>query len=474
MSVHRRLTGLAVACLCLLAFPMGGGSALAASQDGMTSYVVPDCIYGGIAPARGKGALMLCPNKRGTALAHVLPNGKLVRKSARGSGPIATGSSGEIWLGEANSYPTSNVGLNRLGPDGRLQAVPLGEAEESHELVFHGLVVDRQGTAWAALAEREDVGFSHRSFGGQLVRIDRNGLATAFRLPNEIEPEGLTPGPAGDIWFTGISGRESGEHSASAGVGYIGRMSPTGDFELLPVPRPSSGPESIAMGPDGRIWFTESAPARVGTVAPDGTFGREYRLQSLVGNVFVGWRPELTFDSEGNLWLVVGRGLLRLTPAGNQTLYRGETEGSSVATGSEGDIWWLTWKRVLRIKPGAPGLDIWKITADPPSRTLRVRLACGGSASKCAGELKLALRFPRNSRFLPKGVKKLPPFRLVETNYSVPAESVRTLVLRVPRRAFVLANRYGPQPTKWGAGVNVTATVVGGPPLERRIQVPAP
>jgi hypothetical protein len=231
------------------------------------------------------------------------------------------------------------------------------------------------------------------------------------------------------------------------------------------------------VGPDGTIWFTEPGADRVGTVSPDGAFGDEYSLRSfLVGNTFIGWRPELTFDPEGNLWLVVEKGLLRLTPSGQQTLYPGEADGSSVMTGSEGDIWWLGYDRLRRIEPGAPGLDILETAVDRHSSTVSVRLACGGSTRGCEGKLRLALWFPKASISLPKGVEDLPPFRFVDTRYSVSAESVRTLVLKIPPKAFVLAKRYGPRKKskRWGFGVNATATVIGGPPLERRIKVPAP
>jgi streptogramin lyase len=465
--------------LCLLALVAVGDRGFAAAGKEVDRRV-PRCFYTTIAPAGGRGALVLLCAQRKT-LAHVLPNGNVQYRSAPGSGrsggPIAVGPSGEVWVAHGAVYEGEAAGITRLTPNGGHQTTAVEASnEETRQLEFHGLVVDSQGTAWAATAERLDDGSFHSSYGGQLIRIDSTGAPTTFAVPEEIEPEGLAVDTDGNLWFTGIRGRESGEHFASPGTGYIGRMSPEGEFALFPVPAPSGEPEAIAVSHDGIIWFTEPSIARVGTIAPDGTFGHEYDLRSSIDNGYLGWRSELTLDHEGNAWLSVAHGLLRMTPRGQQTVYPGRNEGSSVMTGREGAIWWLFYNRLRRIETGEPGLDIWGIAVDRPSRTVSVRVACGGSTLGCKGNLKLALRFHNESATTPKAIRELPPFRLVDTTYSLPAESVRTLTLKIPGRAFALAKRYekGRLSNRWGYGVIASATVVGGPPLQRRIKVPEP
>ena len=41
------------------------------------------------------------------------------------------------------------------------------------------------------------------------------------------------------------------------GHNYIGRITTTGSFTMLPVPTPESLPVGVTIGPDGRVWFTE-------------------------------------------------------------------------------------------------------------------------------------------------------------------------------------------------------------------------
>jgi virginiamycin B lyase len=474
MSVRIRLIALSLTGLCLLAGVFGASTASATSPGEITSYPTRPCAINNIAPALARGVLVrFCPKNEytpGTTLANLLPSGEVIRYKVPRSpgGPVAAGLTGEIWVADGVEVSRETASVDRLAPDRSVQIFPIGAAkEEGHNLEFTDLVLGREGTAWATLTERIDEGFSHGSFGGELVHVDPDGIVTIFPLPSEIEPEGLVLGPEGNLWFTGIAGRYSGEHSHSAGVGYIGRMTPVGEFTLFPTPVRHSEPQAIAVGPEGRIWFTESGTDQVGTIAPDGTFGPEYTLR------FRTFGGLITFGPEGDAWLSGSEiGLIRMTPAGQQTLYPGSAD--AVTTGPEGDIWWLEWKKVRRVVPGGPGIDIWNTSADRRSKSVSIRLACGGSMSRCKGMLNLALEIPKESPFLPKGVKELPPFRFVHTTYTVAAESRRMLVLKIPAKTFALAKRYQPghQPNRWGLGVIATATVAGGPSLKRRIRVP--
>ena len=49
---------------------------------------------------------------------------------------------------------------------------------------------------------------------------------------------------------------------------------PVGQFTEFTVPTAGSEPASIAAGPDGNLWFTESASVanNIGRITPDGTF----------------------------------------------------------------------------------------------------------------------------------------------------------------------------------------------------------
>jgi hypothetical protein len=102
---------------------------------------------------------------------------------------------------------------------------------------------------------------------------------------------------------------------------------------------------SGALGPEGRMWFTEPRLWKVGTISADGAFGREYGLR-FGGPLFA----NITFGPEGDLWAPVGRGLMRMTPAGRQSLYAAKSPIQVVAA-ADGSIWVLEEGEVRRILP---------------------------------------------------------------------------------------------------------------------------
>jgi streptogramin lyase len=85
-----------------------------------------------------------------------------------------------------------------------------------------------------------------------------------------VEPEGITTGSDGNLWFT------------EYGAGKIGRMTPAGVLAsfALPQVQPTAGsaggmadttpqPTAIAAGPDGALWFT-GIPGEIGRITTAG------------------------------------------------------------------------------------------------------------------------------------------------------------------------------------------------------------
>src|SRR5256885_1213622 len=77
--------------------------------------------------------------------------------------------------------------------------------------------------------------------------------------PNPLgEPQFITAGPDGNLWFTALSGNA------------IGRITTAGSFTAFPIPTASSGPQGITAGPDGNMWFTERDGNKIGRITPSG------------------------------------------------------------------------------------------------------------------------------------------------------------------------------------------------------------
>jgi streptogramin lyase len=93
--------------------------------------------------------------------------------------------------------------------------------------------------------------------------------ATSFPIPLValVQPEGITKGPDGNLWF------------AETGADKIGRMTSAGvltQFALPPISDPADptagsppGPTAITTGPDGALWFV-GVPGEVGQITTAG------------------------------------------------------------------------------------------------------------------------------------------------------------------------------------------------------------
>src|SRR5688500_6368493 len=95
--------------------------------------------------------------------------------------------------------------------------------------------------------------------GESVPRTD--GTVKEFPLPQSGSgPTTIAIAPDGRLWFTESAGNR------------IGRMNPDGsDLREFPLPNPNSSPRIIALGSDGNMWFSEHTGNRMGRITPDGT-----------------------------------------------------------------------------------------------------------------------------------------------------------------------------------------------------------
>ena len=87
--------------------------------------------------------------------------------------------------------------------------------------------------------------------------MTRSARSRSSRRAPDNGPNRIAAGPDGNLWFT-----------ESANPGRIGRITPTGTIdEFAAGLTPNSAPVGIAAGPDANLWFTENAnPGRIGKI----------------------------------------------------------------------------------------------------------------------------------------------------------------------------------------------------------------
>ena len=91
-------------------------------------------------------------------------------------------------------------------------------------------------------------------------------------------------------------------------------------------------PGSIALGPDGAMWFTQNGP-RIGRIDASGV-GTELPIPTAAYDIALG--------SDGNLWLTTSGGIGRMTPAGAFTLFpiaRSNAGATQITSGPDGNLW---------------------------------------------------------------------------------------------------------------------------------------
>src|SRR5438874_13435650 len=85
---------------------------------------------------------------------------------------------------------------------------------------------------------------------------------TEFPVPNNGgTASGITAGPDGALWFV---------DSANGTNSKIGRITPDGSISLFSVAINNSGLDGITVGPDGALWFTDPANSVIGRITTGG------------------------------------------------------------------------------------------------------------------------------------------------------------------------------------------------------------
>jgi virginiamycin B lyase len=139
-------------------------------------------------------------------------------------------------------------------------------------------------------------------------------------------PLGTCAGPDGNVWFT-----ESAQNK-------IGKLTPTGTFTEYTVPTGSSTPSGICAGPDGNLWFTEQAGNKIAKCTTGGSF-TEYTVPT-GSSAPLG----ICTGPDGNLWFTESSGnkIGVVTVSGTFTEYAISTSSSQprgICAGPDGNLW---------------------------------------------------------------------------------------------------------------------------------------
>ena len=164
---------------------------------------------------------------------------------------------------------------------------------------------------------------------------------TEIELPTPGSvPRGIARGPDGEIWFT--------ESAANR----IGRVSIDAPVEEFPIPTVASQPSGITAGPDGNLWFAEEAGNRIGRITIAGRI-TEFALPSPSRQP-----ASIAAGPDGNIWFteIAGRAIGRIAPDGSILEFPlpSESVPSAICAGPDGTMWFTEAEGpgIGRITPG--------------------------------------------------------------------------------------------------------------------------
>ncbi len=168
----------------------------------------------------------------------------------------------------------------------------------------------------------ENAGGSTSTVSAVTGQVKPTGQVTEYSLPSGSRPWGITTGPDGDVWF------------ADSATNKIGKVTTSGS--VTEYASSSSRPTNIAAGADGDLWFTSSESDTVSKITTSGTVTK-YSVPSSSYPLGIGAGPD------GNVWFTdyqtskIGK----VTPSGTITEYA-LSAGSwpqDITAGPDGNMW---------------------------------------------------------------------------------------------------------------------------------------
>jgi streptogramin lyase len=149
------------------------------------------------------------------------------------------------------------------------------------------------------------------------------GQITEYALPAGSGPDGVASGPDGNVWFADLEGSK------------IGKITLLGTITEYALPA-GSNPYKVVTGPDNNLWFTDWGTSKIGRITASGTI-TEYALPAASKPYGIVTGPD------GNLWFTdyeTGK-IGKITTSGTITEYAlpGGSHPLGIASGPDSLLW---------------------------------------------------------------------------------------------------------------------------------------
>jgi hypothetical protein len=152
-----------------------------------------------------------------------------------------TGPDGSVWFTPVVHQTGEFTGLQRVLPDGHVEAVRYPNSD------IGSASVAPNGDVWFIRSKIVDQSIVKRT---EVVRLDRGGRVTEFRAPR-LRGESIAAAADGTVWIVGDHQNARGDFTM-----VLARMDGTGHFQrIYRAPGWGSWWNELRAAPDGRLWF---------------------------------------------------------------------------------------------------------------------------------------------------------------------------------------------------------------------------
>jgi virginiamycin B lyase len=222
------------------------------------------------------------------------------------TGPVALGADGTCWF-IASTGSESIAAVSKLTPGGAVTLFPISGPAV---LDADAIVAAPDGGAWFLASVRQNAGQG----GTDIVHVHADGSMTDLAVPSGLNAMSLAMGPDGSLWYTevGVTSRSGRIVRITAG-GAVTQFVLPADAVADNAPLNAIGQSVLSVGPDGNVWVS------------------------------------------------AGYGVLRLTPQGALTVYGLAQGGDTFAVAPDGVLWILSEKASPGSTPSSRG-TLFKVT----------------------------------------------------------------------------------------------------------------
>ncbi|MGA2164701.1 MAG: hypothetical protein ABSH36_09540 [Solirubrobacteraceae bacterium] len=285
-------------------------------------------------------------------------------------GGIALGPDHDIWFTEhgGEDYGTSFVG--RVTTFGAVETFPISFEDPPLGRNPGAIALGSDGNMWFLNPDSEPYARLPRT--SAIGRVTPGGEITEFPMPEKEEPVGgIVQGSDGNMWFLADELTVEPPFHHRSGHSSIGYIEPSGKISLISLPA-ESAPSSVALGPEGDVWFVAPGTHRIGKVTPTGVI-TEYPVPEIDFESFIARGPD------GNMWFTTSLSpgaLGRITPEGDVTIFPDVTPGGAsplgLIPGDDGTLWFTAEPRregselVRYVVPYVPTLEAAPVIAEDP------------------------------------------------------------------------------------------------------------